>query len=684
MMLIDVFRVKDELYAWLFNKGKSEFYRCVYQPKIFVSGSYKKLEYVRQRLLQLGLKSHYEIKQSLNGPVQVVSVRTTINNIKHLVAWIYRVFGYECEVYNSDIPVEESYMFEHNIFPTCRVKFKLIGSYIVNLQTSDMPFDNWELPELSTLEVKLIKKFGEIKGIRTNISEVTGINSLAIAERFLKLFERYNPDIIVTRSSELAELLGFMRSFFPSFSFSRFGRDEFSSKLIRCFSYGKSFLKPSKAYLKGRLHFIKNRVLYGNWSPEFVFEIARVCRLSPQKSSQRSVGYAINNLQYFHAFQRGIILGRTESCVENWKSGIELLEADRGSFVFQPKLGFHRDVAELDFSSLFPLIMVKHNISTETLFCECCKQNKVPGLELNICTRKKGIMAELLEPMINTRERYKQLNIYEARANALKALLVTSFGYMGFRKSRLARIEAHQAIQAYAREILLKATKIAERRGFEILHGIVDSLWVTKHNLDYREFVELADEISKATGMKIRVEAVYRWIAFLPSVNNSRVPIATSYFGLLDNGSFKYRGIQLRQSNSPKLVCQLQEEIFEKLKSVGNYNEFYSKKKECKQLLKDKLSSLVKDRVLISKLKSRKHISSCSKFSLAQQQNKDCSKRVENLSYFIRRDGLTTEKEYHSSGNSDIVEYAKLLKKAYLRIFGWLPKQQKRLFEFGV
>jgi len=57
------------------------------------------------------------------------------------------------------------------------------------------------------------------------------------------------------------------------------------------------------------------------------------------------------------------------------------------------------------------------------------------------------------------------------KQNLLKWLLVTSFGYMGYNKARFGRIECHESITAYGREILLQTIDLAEEMGFEILHG---------------------------------------------------------------------------------------------------------------------------------------------------------------------------------------------------------------------
>jgi DNA polymerase elongation subunit (family B) len=53
---------------------------------------------------------------------------------------------------------------------------------------------------------------------------------------------------------------------------------------------------------------------------------------------------------------------------------------------------------------------------------------------------------------------------------------VTSFGYLGFNNAKFGRIDAHIAVCAFDRQIFLQTSKIAERYGFRIVHGIIDSI----------------------------------------------------------------------------------------------------------------------------------------------------------------------------------------------------------------
>jgi DNA polymerase elongation subunit (family B) len=151
--------------------------------------------------------------------------------------------------------------------------------------------------------------------------------------------------------------------------------------------------------------------------------------------------------------------------------------------------------------------------------------------------------------------------VLDQRQTALKWLLVVSFGYLGYKNARFGRIEAHEAVTAYSRDILLQAKEIAERRGYRLLHAIVDSLWLVKPGAGRVDYDVLAQVITEETGLPINVEGIYRWIGFLPSRVNPKMPVPNQFVGLFDHGGMKVRGIELRRSDAPLLVKRAQAEM---------------------------------------------------------------------------------------------------------------------------
>ena len=154
--------------------------------------------------------------------------------------------------------------------------------------------------------------------------------------------------------------------------------------------------------------------------------------------------------------------------------------------------------------------------------------------------------------------------VYQALASAHKWLLVTCFGYLGYKNARFGRIEAHEAVTAYGREALLRAKEAAEDLGFEILHMYVDGLWVQKPGCKTpADFEALLDEITERTGLPISMDGVYRWVVFLPSRVNEHVPVANRYFGVFQDGSIKVRGIEARRRDSAPFIAETQLRLLE-------------------------------------------------------------------------------------------------------------------------
>src|SRR4030043_1424418 len=184
--------------------------------------------------------------------------------------------------------------------------------------------------------------------------------------------------------------------------------------------------------------------------------------------------------------------------------------------------------------------------------------------------------------------------IYNRKQKALKWMLVTCFGYLGYRNARFGRIEAHEAVTAFGREKLLQAKEICEEEGFELLHAITDSLWIRKRNLKEEEVLELCQKINEATGITMGLEGIYQWMAFLPSKGNPESPVANRYFGLFKNGKIKARGLAFRRSDTPPLIQEAQIRMLEILGTTKDFDDFQFKIPEILDILLE-YSLMLKD-----------------------------------------------------------------------------------------
>jgi DNA polymerase-2 len=191
--------------------------------------------------------------------------------------------------------------------------------------------------------------------------------------------------------------------------------------------------------------------------------------------------------------------------------------------------------------------------------------------------------------------RYKPL---KARSSALKWLLVVCFGYLGYKNARFGRIESHEAVTAYGREALLQAKEAAEDAGFIVLHMYVDGLWVKKKKGHTADFIEpLLDEIVARTGLPIALEGIYRWVAFLSSRLDKRIPVANRYFGLFQDGTLKKRGIEVQRHDTTLFVAQVQLKILRRMAAILPGRPLQSCLPTVLQMLSKSLSDLQEGRI---------------------------------------------------------------------------------------
>ncbi|SER73523.1 type B DNA-directed DNA polymerase [Natrinema salaciae] len=318
-----------------------------------------------------------------------------------------------------------------------------------------------------------------------------------------------------------------------------------------------------------------------------------------QEAAWGSIGTLLTSRQVRLARrERGVLAPWNKWEPERFTDVETLHAADRGGFTFAPVVGFHADVHEIDFASLYPRLICERNVSPETVGCDCDSgdgtgedavgSRRVPELEYEICDAD-GFLPAVLEPLIADRAAIKRrleadppepaAARLRAESGAIKWVLVSSFGYQGYRNATFGRIECHEAINAYAREIALTAKRRLEDAGWRIVHGIVDSLWVTPRVDEPEPLADVIGEVSEAVGVPLEHDGSYEWVCFVPLRDAVGSAVAdtnpagatasagalTKYFGKRADGGYTFRGIELRQRQTPAFVADSQRAFVEAL-----------------------------------------------------------------------------------------------------------------------
>ena len=96
---------------------------------------------------------------------------------------------------------------------------------------------------------------------------------------------------------------------------------------------------------------------------EGVLMAARLAGLSPNLASRFTSGTLISSYETCEAVKLGIAVPFRKSDPEQVRKLSALQGADRGGMMFQPVPGTFENVEEIDFTSMYPSIIVQDNLS---------------------------------------------------------------------------------------------------------------------------------------------------------------------------------------------------------------------------------------------------------------------------------------------------------------------------------
>jgi len=766
---------RDSMVLWLWNeRGAHRIEDPRVVPTFFLHAPASDLPAIRRRIEILdGVKEVREVSRRIaledDEPKPVLEiVPRHYRDIRGLAHILDSNGGYvDHRLFNVDLRFSQRYAIEHDIFPMGLVHY---ANGVWRAEEEHFALD-YPLPALrkSLLDLHVDNPAGiprmqdKLLGARVDEVEIDG-DEETILKGIDAVVRSKDPDVLMTDGGD-AFLMPYLAAKASDLGVNlQLGRDpdKFAGvKAKSYFTYGKIVYKPGQYILRGRLHLDRGHFAFRESDFAGLAELSRLSTLTPQEQARLTPGTAFSAMQVNQAYHDGCLVVWKKNRPEDFKDAENLLRGDRGGFTFEPEVGVHEGLYELDFSSLYPSIMVKYNISAETLDCACCTTDglPVPELRYHLCTRRVGIVGRVLKPLIERRRYYKKMKkepgplqaVYAGRDTILKWTLVTcldgrtaiphkmsghrllkpiseivdpllpdggmadapaelqlfgfdsnlrltekkaakvlkvqspptmlriglqrgqeivatpnhrffvlngkggldvrradelhvgdfltaatdlpqnlrsihdakregkdlarseltflhvreideiapqtefvycfemeeelngfitqgnlfvsnSFGYQGYRNARFGRIECHEAINAFARDILVRTMEIAESHGYEVVHGIVDSVWLrAKPNADPIEKVR--EHIAGSIGLPIELEGHYKWIVFLPC-KTTGVGALNRYYGLFQDDEFKLRGIELRKHDTPEFINICQEAMLGELSLASTATEF--------------------------------------------------------------------------------------------------------------
>ncbi|MFH7882419.1 MAG: DNA-directed DNA polymerase, partial [Candidatus Aenigmatarchaeota archaeon] len=221
-----------------------------------------------------------------------------------------------------------------------------------------------------------------------------------------------------------------------------------------------------------------------------IFAISRITGLLPFDAARNTYSQLVEAFYMRKAIEDNALIPNRPKTEEIEKR--RLAPVYKGAIVIEPKKGIHSNVLVFDFRSLYPTIIVSHNISPETFNCkhiECEEKNKVPETKWHFCIKKEGFIPKHIKKLIEIRKEIKEKikrvkkdsNEFVQLNNlnqAIKTIANASYGYFGFVGARWYKRECGASAAAFGRYYIRKIIELAKKEGFEVIYGDTDSCFL--------------------------------------------------------------------------------------------------------------------------------------------------------------------------------------------------------------
>ncbi|MFH0859575.1 MAG: DNA-directed DNA polymerase [Candidatus Altiarchaeota archaeon] len=300
------------------------------------------------------------------------------------------------------------------------------------------------------------------------------------------------------------------------------------------------------------------------------FELSRITRQLVFEVSRMGSGQRVESLLMVKAYEQNML-------VPNRRGGAESDEEDvpfEGAYVVEPEKGLHDNIIVFDFRSLYPSIIVSHNVDLSTLDCECCKDDGyISPNNHHFCKRKEGFIPKILDSLIKRRIDAKKMlkaaktdeerRLLEVQQQALKLLANSMYGYYGFQMARWYCRPCAESITAWGRHYIQKTIKEAGEEGFRVIYGDTDSIFITKASVtDIDAFIKQALNFGKKVNEKLPEAMELEMEGFYPR----GLFITKKRYALIDsNDKIIVKGLETKRRDWAKIAKRTQDGVLNAL-----------------------------------------------------------------------------------------------------------------------
>ncbi|MEM3127367.1 MAG: DNA-directed DNA polymerase, partial [Candidatus Woesearchaeota archaeon] len=262
----------------------------------------------------------------------------------------------------------------------------------------------------------------------------------------------------------------------------------------------------------------------------------------------------------------------------------------KGGLILEPIIGIHENIMIVDFRSLYPSIIISHNIGLDTLNCKCCSEK---NKKTWFCKNKKSIYATIVERLLERRARIEELSKKEetpsliARDKAIKTLSNAVYGYFGYPASRWYNFSVAKEITSLGRKYIEDTIEQWKKEGFYPIYADTDSVFLKLQTKTRKQALETLQKInlSLPEPMKLELEGFFK-IALFVSAKEHGFGAKKKYALVDDDDIITTKGFETQRSNYSLIAKKTQQTILELLLRGKNQDAQKYVQKTIEMLLK--------------------------------------------------------------------------------------------------
>ena len=244
----------------------------------------------------------------------------------------------------------------------------------------------------------------------------------------------------------------------------------------------------------------------------------------------------------------------------------------KGGFVLKPKAGIYKDVIVLDFRSLYPSIIVSHNIDASTMKEKKPSEPavKVPGFNRWFLQKPIGKVPEKIKKILKERENLKsliktvkdkrKLEKLKKKEHSLKLAANIQYGMFGYPMGPNYNVKVAESISAFGRYYIQNVISRAKKFGFNVIYGDTDSVFIQGSERKAKLFLKNINKILPGI-IKLEYRGKYKRALFTN---------AKKRYALLGR-KVEIKGFESERGDWCPLAREIQQKILELILKDGNH-----------------------------------------------------------------------------------------------------------------